>query len=154
MATVNGEAPPLALTIPPYTSPFVTVWRPAIAAVTTIITEDPPPGFTRPQLTVLSSFSVDFATARLEPWSATIDDFPQDERAVPIVLVQFESRNEMIVARNADGEWCWPFDVEPDNNVDVSSNPGSIALLPRGGWPAGRAEIQLAAAVMAEEVVL
>ncbi|HUS27618.1 MAG TPA: hypothetical protein VMZ53_03895 [Kofleriaceae bacterium] len=102
-----------------------------------------------PTLTVLTTFSASFAAARLTPWQATLDDFPVGAQA--IILVHFVERNEMYVARDAEGVWRWPFDLEPDNAVDLNVDPVTVQLIPRGGWHPCDIEVQIAAAVMAEE---
>lgn len=105
---------------------------------------------TAPTLTVLTTFSESFRVARLEVWEGELDNFPDGAEA--IVLVHYVERNEMYVARDAEGVWRWPFDIEPTNAVDLEADPVTLQLLPRGGWPPCDVEIQVAAAVMAEEV--
>lgn len=102
-----------------------------------------------PAITVLTTFSADFTVARVTPWQATVADFPSG--AEMVVLVHFVERNEMYVARDAYGAWRWPFDIEPDNAVDLEADPATVQLLPRGGWPPCEMEIQIAAAVVAVE---
>lgn len=113
--------------------------------------------FSTPQLTVLTTFSTTFAVARATPWQATIADFPDDAEAVIIVRYTTHDeatggvRNETITARDALGRWCWPFDVEPDNAIDLDADPVTLQLFPRGGWPPSEVEIQVAAAVNSED---
>ena len=104
-------------------------------------------GFDAPTLTVLTTFSASFKTARLQPWQGELASFPDGAQLV--VLVKYSERNEMIVARDGEGVWHWPFDVEPDNAADTSSDPATLQLFPRGGWPPCDVEIQCLAAVMA-----
>ncbi len=114
-------------------------------------------GLTTPTLTVLTTFSTTFSEARRTPWEATVEDFP--EGAVMVIIVSYSTtdqatggvRNETITARDAEGEWRWPFDVEPDNAVDMEADPITVQLFPRGGWPPCEVEIQIAAAVEAVE---
>lgn len=103
-----------------------------------------------PQLTVLATFSATFAEARLTPWQGELADWPDDTEAV--ILVHFIERNEMYVARDAEGVWRWPFDIEPVNVVDLEADPVTVQLMPRGGWHPCEIEVQIAAAVMAVEV--
>ena len=108
-----------------------------------------------PQLEVLTTFSLNFGTARLQPWQANVYDFP--DGAAMVILVHYTERNEMYVARDAEGVWHWPFDIEPTNQVtigldldaDLSDDDATIQLLPRGGWPPNPIEIQVAAALEA-----
>lgn len=102
-----------------------------------------------PVLTVLTTFSANFKDARSQPWQGTLTEWPSGCEMV--VIVRIAERNEVIVARDAEGAWCWPFDIEPDNAADVVSDPATVQLLPRGGWPPSDVEIQIAAAVMAVE---
>lgn len=102
-----------------------------------------------PVLTVLTTFSASFKTARLTTWQGEIADFPDDAELV--VLVKYSERNEMIVARDAEGVWHWPFDVEPENAADTAADPVTLQLFPRGGWPPCDVEIQCLAATLAEE---
>lgn len=103
-----------------------------------------------PQLTVLTTFSADFRTGRLQSWQGSLTDWPSGSEMA--ILVHYVERNEMYVARDAEGNWRWPFDLEPDNAVDLNADPVTVQLTPRGGWPPCDVEIQIAAAVMAEEV--
>lgn len=106
-------------------------------------------GEAAPIMLVTSTFSVNFSDARLTPWTATLAGFPPGGEVA--ILVHFTDRNEMYVARDAEGVWRWPFDIEPDNAVDLGADPVTLQLMPRGGWPPCDVEIQVAAAVMAEE---
>lgn len=104
---------------------------------------------TAPILTVLTTFSANFRAARLTTWQGTLEDWPAGAEAV--IMVHFDERNEMYVARDAEGVWRWPFDLEPENAIDLEADPVTVQLAPRGGWPPCDVEIQIAAAVMAEE---
>lgn len=104
---------------------------------------------TAPTITVVSTFGDNFRDNRTTPWQAELDDFPEGADAV--IEVHYAERNETYVARSADGEWRWPFDIEPDNAVDLGAVPATVQLLPRGGWPPDDVEIVIGAARQAVE---
>lgn len=106
------------------------------------------PPFTAPLLTVAATFSANFRTARNTLWAGTLESWPVGGEM--IVIVRYSERNETITARDAEGNWCWPFDVVEDNVVNFETSPVTVQLRPRGGWPPCDVEIQIAAAKMAQ----
>jgi hypothetical protein len=106
-----------------------------------------------PNLNVLTTFSTTFKIARLTQWQSDLTSIPVGSQI--IVLVKYEDRNEWYVARNAEGAWKWPFDVEGanDNSLGpIGVPPVRLKLKPRGGWPACSIEVQVVAGIMAVEV--
>jgi hypothetical protein len=98
------------------------------------------------------AFSATFKTARLTPITFHLSNI--GARAIAIA-VKFEHYNETFVCRDAEGTFVWPFDVQSQNTF-VYTDPdeeeeADVSILPRGGWPRGRVEFKVAAAIMAEE---
>lgn len=103
-----------------------------------------------PTMTVISTFTgLNFATARLTPFQASLVDWP--EGMTMAITVKYNERNEVLTARDHEGNWCWPFDVVENNIADTVSDPATLQLLPRGGWPPCDVEVQVAAVIMAQE---
>lgn len=106
-----------------------------------------------PTLTVISVFPLDFEAARLTQWEGDIRNITA--LTVIGVLVQYDDRNEMYTARDADGTWRWPFDVVDSEHNSIAAQdvlPCRLKLLPRGGWPNARFEVQVFASQIAEVV--
>lgn len=94
------------------------------------------------------AFSASFRTARLTPITFDVSNIPDGYELT--IAVKYENRNETYVARDAEGSWQWPFDVEANNTMaDVVSNDSSVSMLPRGGWPPTRVEFKVSASIMA-----
>ena len=54
------------------------------------------------------------------------------------------------MARDVEGSWVWPFDVEADNTMsDIVDGECDVSMLPRGGWPPCVVEFKVAASAMA-----
>lgn len=79
-------------------------------------------------------FSAVFRVARLTPIEFDLDGIP-DGTSV-IVIVSYADRNETLTAFDLTGARRWPFDVQTDNEVEVTgAETRHVRLLPRGGWP-------------------
>jgi len=99
----------------------------------------------------VGGFSAIFSVARLTPIEFDIEDISFGGEIT--ISVRYENRNESYVARNAEGVWVWPFDIEPDNSIgDLESEPVHVTLLPRGGWPPTRIGLMVAVAKKAEGI--
>lgn len=97
---------------------------------------------------VQGAFSATFRTARLTP--ITFDLSNVSDIISISITVRYMDRNETYVARDAEGTFVWPFDVQADNTMTpLVAGETSVSMLPRGGWPPAVVEIKVAASLMA-----
>lgn len=93
------------------------------------------------------AFSASFSTARRTPITFHLANVTGGEIAITI---KYANRLETYVARDVEGAWVWPFDVEADNTMsEVVDGECDVSMLPRGGWPPCVVEFKVAAAAMA-----
>lgn len=96
------------------------------------------------------AFSATFKTARLTPITFHLAEIAASTTIT--IAVKYDNRIETYTARDAEGAWLWPFDVEADNTIsDVVDGEADVSMLPRGGWPPARVEFKVAASIMAVE---
>lgn len=96
------------------------------------------------------AFAASFSTAKITPLTFQLTGIPSGCQIS--ITVKFANRDEKFTALDFTGAWCWPFDVvgPSDNNIGaLSSEPVSVQLLPRGGWPPGAFIFEVAAAAKA-----
>lgn len=93
------------------------------------------------------AFSASFRTARRTPITFHLAQITGGEIAITI---KYSNRLETYVARDVEGSWVWPFDVEADNTMsDIVDGECDVSMLPRGGWPPCVVEFKVAASAMA-----
>lgn len=95
------------------------------------------------------AFSATFKTARLTPIAFHLSGIPAGLEIA--ISVKYGDRNETYTARDCEGAFVWPFDVEAHNTL-IESDGGAVAdveIMPRGGWPPTRVEFKCSAAIKA-----
>lgn len=96
------------------------------------------------------AFTVIYSRARLTPITFDLTDIAAGSKIT--ITVKFGNRSETYVALDADGQWRWPFDLEPNNSIGaLGVEPVHVTLLPRGGWPSTSVTFQVAAVKAAIE---
>jgi hypothetical protein len=116
-------------------------------------------GFAAPQISDISpidgqitpgepgAFSASFSTARRTPITFHLAQVTGGEITITI---KYADRNETYVARDMEGSWVWPFDVQSDNTIsEIVAGECDVSMLPRGGWPPCVVEFKVGAAAMA-----
>lgn len=93
------------------------------------------------------AFSASFRVARRTPITFHLSNITGGEISITI---KYANRNETYVARDVEGSWVWPFDVQSDNTFDdLGGGEADVSMLPRGGWPPCVVEFKVAASAMA-----
>lgn len=93
------------------------------------------------------AFSAIFNVARITPITFHLSGVTGGEITI---AVSYADRNEIYIARDVEGNWQWPFDVQADNTMSaVVGGECDVSMLPRGGWPPCVVEFKCAAAAMA-----
>lgn len=67
------------------------------------------------------------------------------------IVVKLAGQLATFTALNFDGEWLWPFDDGNSSIGVLSSEPVHVVLLPRGGWPPGISDVEVASFTKATE---
>lgn len=93
-------------------------------------------------------FSSAYSIARVTPISFDITGIPAGTSITMTAKLAGQQATYQVL--NADGLFLWPFD-DGNSTIGGPSEPVHVVLLPRGGWPPGTSDIEVAASFAATE---